>query len=409
MAVEVINDRKAYDWIRTLNPNIEAYTIQRLVDVQGILETIDNSVGRIMESKGVTKDGVNIFVQEIQKNIKFEDLPHMINLVAAPPFNILSYLNRVVNIQEICHEANFENYKWLTTHKFPGGANVGSFEAFLITLFDKMSNPAKGGDVMFNNKDIIEVKGSGGRLRGQNGINNVTNYIEELMLKMKYKLPSNYLHFNINKDTISSLQEKIDLKLDELALEERKYKEKLEGKKKRMDACKNKATKKYKTAKDSYDKYNISTPRSIEILNEDIENLERDQDHCILENISIDLAKDSIDNSVDFFVKIFSRKYNRSDVNEIEKFVKKSLYPDGSFSDIFLLEYFIFEFEYYQFLEEFKYFCLVNLKDDTMLIIDSAEKFREFVYEEIITIKSYPSFSDYAGQQGMVFAVELKG
>ena len=28
----------------------------------------------------------------------------------------------------------------------------------------------------------------------------------------------------------------------------------------------------------------------------------------------------------------------------------------------------------------FKYFCLVNLKEDAMLIIDSAQKFREFVY-----------------------------
>ena len=409
--VQEIKNPKTLAYFLDLDASLNSYMISSYFESEGILKLASRVIGPILEQKGITREGIQDFCEKFQKNTHHDDFSTMFTHFAAPPFDLFSNLNQVKNIQEMCTEVNLENYHWITTHKFPGNANVGSFEAFLITLFNKMSNPTKGGDVMFNNKDIIEVKGSSGRLRGQRGYNNgLIPYIQELLTKMGFDLPKDYLSYNITRDTVNVIDQKLIQKEFERLNELGKYKEKLEGKKQRLvDASTNTKTKKYLKAKEQYDKYNAVLPRSIIKLDEEITKLKNDRDNCTLENVSIELAEKSLDDSVDFLVKIFARKYSNADNSEIEDFVRAGLNPDGSFSDTFLLEYFIFEFSYYKFIEDFKYFCLVNLKDETMLIVDSVKKFREFAYDNVITIKSSPSFSDFAGQQGMVFALELKG
>jgi len=414
MKQEAIQNIKNYWKFRTLFPEIEDYTEHIIIKPEGIIKMLDSSIGPILLSKNITKDGIKDFIKTLYETVEEDEIYPMINLIANPPFELYQNLNKVINFKEKFRGENYieiynKTLDWLATHKFPGGANVGSFEAFLITMFKDMDNSSIG-DVRYNGIDLIEVKGSGGRLRGQYGYNNgIITLIQELMIKLNYELPTNYLHYNIGKDTINSYRSKILWKESEMVTEHRKYNKKLADKKLRMqEASGNKETKKYKNAKEQYEKYKITTPKSYLTLQEDIKKYEQDIKNCALENISKDLAKKSLDDSVDFLLKIFARKYSNSDDSKIEKFIRKGINEDGSFSEKFQKEYFIFEFEYYQFLEKFKYFCLFNLKESLMLIIDSPEKFREFVESGNIVIKSSPSFSEHAGQQGMVFALELK-
>ena len=414
MKQEAIQNIKNYWKFRTFFPEIEDYTEQIIIKPEGMLKMLDSSIGPILLSKGITKEGISNFVKTLYETVDEDEIYPMINLIASPPFDLYHNLNKIVCIKEKCYEKglNDKTINWLTTHKFPGGANVGSFEAFLITMFNKMDNPPSG-DVRFNGIDLVEVKGSGGRLRGQYGYTNgIINYIQELVYQFPpntIELPPSYLHYNIGKDTINVIFRKIQDKRLEKSIEEARYKEKLEGKLKRMrGASGNQATKKYKATKDSYEKYKNNIPRSIVTLEEDILKLQENQKNCFLENVSKKLAETSLDYSVNFLVKIFARKYTNAEDAKIEKFIRGGLKIDGTFNSNFLNEYFIFEFEYYQFLEKFKYFCLVNLKEDLMLIIDSPVQFRKFVYSGNIIIKTTPSFSEHAGQQGMVFSIELK-
>ncbi len=410
MAQEPITDHKILDWLRTRNPDLDRHIATTYVEVEGILETIEMSIGPILIAKNITGDGLEGFIRKAQQNVPLGDVSTFINHVATPPFDIQNYLDKVSSISEMCKDEGVNDKNgWLTSHKFPGTPPAGAFEAFMTVMFKDMSNPPSG-DVCYKGKDIVEVKGSGGRLRGQYGYNNgIISYIEELMLQMRYHRPKNKLHYNIGKDTINVIDGKILLKQKEVQREQNNYDEKLEGKRERMDkASKNTATKKYADTKLQYEKYKAATPKSIVNLWAEIDKLREDADNCTLENISMDLAVDSLDKSIEFLSKIFSRKYINSSSEKLERFLRNGLNKNGSFNEFFLREYLIFEYEYYQFLEDFKYFCLANLKEDTMLIITSGEEFRNFVYKNVIKIKSPPSFSDNSGQQGMVFSIDLK-
>jgi len=394
-------------YLMMLDTSLNDYMISALFEADGILEIISKTIGPILKFKGVNNQGIRNFCEDFQKNIDTDDYKKMFTLIANPPFELEDYLNKITSISQMAQVvAGIRDYEWITTHTFPGGVNVGQFEAFLILLFKNMSSPSSG-DVMYKGKYLLEVKGSGGRLRGQSGYDNgIVAYIEEQMLQMKYTCPTNKLLYNLGKDTINTYKEKLNIKKEEEDIEWVKYHTKLSEKKIRMDIITNKETKKYKKAKEQFDNFYETIPKSILNIKEEINKIHINIEECILENISINLAKESIEKSIEFFVKLFSKKYPKA--NHIESFVRAGLNQNGTFKDNFLLEYFIFEFEYYQTIESFKYFCVVNLKEDLMLIIDSAQKFREFVYSKNIKIKSYPSFSEYAGTQGMVFSIDLK-
>jgi len=403
--VQEIKNPKTLRYLMTLDSSLHDYMISAYFESNEILENIiSKTIGPILKAKGVNNIGIRNFCEDFQKNIHPDDYQKMFTHIANPPLDISDHLNTMENIFSICDYAGIYNYKWMTTHKFPGGANVGQFEAFLILLFKNMSSPSIG-DVLYNGKYLIEVKGSGGRLRGQFGYDNgIIPFIEEKIKPLGF-FHENKLLYNLNS-TINNYKEKIKTVKNKENIEWAKYHQKLSEKKERMDIITNQTTKKYKNAKEQFDKFYNTTPKSILNLKEEIEKLHINIKECILENVSIHLAKDSIEKSIEFFKDLFSKKYPKA--NHIESFIRDNLNEDGTFKDNFLLEYFIFEFEYYQTIESFKYFCIVNLKEDLMLIIDSPQKFKEFVYSGNIKIKSFPSFSESAGSQGMVFSLELK-
>jgi len=405
--VQEIKNPKTLNYLLGLDASLNDYMISSYFQSTGILEIVSRIVGPILKAKGISDQGIREFSEEFQKNIDPDHFQKWFTYIANPPLDIQDNLNAVTSIFSMCDYAGIYNYEWLTTFTFPGGANVGVFEAFLIVLFQKMSSPLKG-DIMYG-KDLGEVKGSGGRLRGQFGYDNgIISFIDEIIKPLGFG-HKNKLLYNIGKDNWNSIGRKIIDRQIKISAEHKKYRKNLSLKLKRMvDASGNQTTKKYKKAKEAYEKYNSVIPRSITVLREEVSKLEEDQKNCILENVSMKLAEDSIEKSIDLFVRIFSKKYSKANMLHIEKFVKNSLNFDGTFKDVFLSNYLIFEFEYYQQIEEFKHFYLINLKEDIMLIIDSPEKFREFVESGNIVIKSSPSFSEYAGQQGMVFAIDLK-
>ena len=385
------------------------YFVRIVFDGKIYPDLINNKISNVLLNKNITYESIDNFVTTFTNKVIITDHEIIVDSIINPPFHIVDYKNQVVNLKELLDNKNLKNVDWILNYKFATGVNVGKFEAFIVLFFKHMSKPMKG-DVMYNNIDIIEVKGAGGRLIGQSGYNNGNvEFIKKEMAKLGYSTDINNLHLNINSSNISTITVSIKHKEDKIAIETAKYNERLLDKEKRMnEASSNKQSKKYKNAHKQYNNFKKVLPASISTLNEEIFKLNENIKNCILENISIDLAKQSLNKSIEFLSNIYKRKYINADIAKIEEFLKNSLNSDGSFNNSFAKEYLIFEYYYYQFIEKFKYFCIFNIESNTMLIIDSIEKFREFVYSGNIVIKSYPSFSEHSGQQGMVFSVDVK-
>jgi len=177
----------------------DPYFLSKIHDVHirdiDMISFIDHSLSNIFDKKNINKPSQNAFYEKLSsKYANADELINFINLLETQPFDLPDHLNKIENLNEMCNSMNFDNYKWLGNYKFPGGANVGSFEAFLITTFKNMSKPTKAGDVAYKEKYTIEVKGTSGRLMGQHGYKNgLILYLDELLIGMGYQPPTNKL------------------------------------------------------------------------------------------------------------------------------------------------------------------------------------------------------------------------
>ena len=394
-----------------LNFNALNFRTSYEVESLGLYGLVSENVTPILKGKGFQEREISPFVESFLSNVDPEHMIDTFTHIASPPFELLPLVNKITDINEMCKEKNVKNVDWLKDFKFPGGANVGSYEGFIKVLFKDTYDPSTGGDVGFTNskgeEELIEVKGDSGRLRGQHGYTNgMIQNINQLTKKNNVTLPENF-EYKLCKNTITNINTEIESIKKELTKQQDNYNTKLKGKKLRMMAASsNKSTKKYKTAKKAYNKFLKTIPVSVTSLYKKIDE-KVNKINTMLEYISIEIGKKSLRHSIDFWIDLFSKKYPEAEKSKIEKFVKTGLNDDGSFNEHFLKEYFIFEYEYYQQIEEFKYFCLVNLSTNKQLIIDNNESFRKFVESGNICIKFYPNFSSRSGNQGEVFGIEL--
>jgi len=399
--------------LEKLNPNLCNYIkspdiSKYILKLNGNLDLLFKPIISILKNKNIKDEDIKLFKKFCMFEINtLDELFLILKKVINPPFNILDTLDKITNIEKICEKEKLKNIEWLLRFKFnPNPPHDGNGEAFINLFFQNISN-AIIGDLLHKTKELLEVKANGGRIMGQTGIKNITKYIDELLKKLKYKIPKNKNLYDFKTNTINILERKIKIKKEKLIEEKEKYNFNLLKKKEKMDqASKNKNTKKYKDAEYQYKKYDIS--EKIKSLEKDIKNLNKRKNECILENISINLAKDSIDKSIEFFTKIFLEKYTKSDKNKIIKLFKLNLNDNGSFKESFAKEYLIFSYEYYQFIENFNLFTIINVEGKIILTINSLEMFKKYVYRENIFIKSFPCFGEQKGPQGKTFSIGFR-
>jgi len=414
--VEFSNKDLAY--LYTLKESINVQRLENgkpLIEEGELFDIIDGSIGDILRAKNIDEKGIEVFLQNFKTHVEEGTVQIMITAIAAPPFMIEDLINKKININDWCKDKKVSNVdNWLGKLVFPSSPPAGNYEALLILFFNDMKN-AKNGDVEYfkDGKIItIEVKGESGRIKGQIGYSNGTGErISKLLIEVGLTAAKWGKEYNFKEGKIiSSLEEKIlvleqdiinqeFINLAALVLKEKKRDSKTEGTKGRANA---------QAIVDNF----IANPPKIRVLKNKIQKVKEDIDNsCFLEKASIELAKEGKEKSVNFFLEIFSAKYDMADPKMIKDFLEVGIKDNGYFTENFFLEYIIFEFAYYMqgklvpTEKEFDLFVMGNNKGD-MLAIDSVEKFREFVEKGYIKY-SMPNFGHKSGTQGEVFSVTL--
>ena len=257
-------------------------------------------------------------------------------------------LDKKVNLIDIftSQGLNKNLVKWLIEYRWPASPVIGPAEIALAVLVDGGMRPAGGqpGDLLINNTPI-EVKGTGGRLRGQHGYGSGRSFKVAVV------------------DALRSLSAKKGLEPDlvpsDIAGKDDKY-------------------------------YNFTRGNwGVEIEGKRIIRDGNASSKDIAEVLALGMKA----------------LYHGIDLKSTARWVDKYIKKDGTFDQEGMMkEFFIVSFEYYASIEDFTHIMITDSKGNVATIKNSD--FRKNVGK---TIKyGVPNFGDRAGQQGMAFSIALK-
>lgn len=323
-------------------------------------DNVLNKIAILLNIDNEAEDKISEFLKNIQ--IPDNNIEEMSNAILSYPksdkfidyiynrkLNMSKMLNKSINIVDIFTSQGIDKklIEWLINYRWPASPIIGPAEIALAVLLENGLRPGRGqsGDLIVNNTPI-EVKGTGGRLRGQSGYSEGRSFKVAVVeafknLSMSHKLEPN--------DIPSDISGKDDL-----------Y-------------------------------YNFTGK------NWGVEK----QSMRIIEETGNKITSNDIAEVISHGIKAI---YHGIDMKETTKWVNKYISKDGSIDRSLLDEFFIKSFEYYASVDDFTHIMITDKKGNVVTIKNSD--FRKNVGK---TIKyGVPSFGDKAGPQGMAFSIALK-
>lgn len=329
--------------------------LQRVAVLLNIDPDAHNQMIELLVKENIPQKYAKVMTDEIHKYPEAKDF---LEYLKNPTVSVEQLLDKKTNVTSIFVDQKKFATKmidWLIHYRWQQSPIIGPAEIALAILLKDGTRPAKGqaGDLMVLNKPC-EVKGDGGRLRGQHGFGNQKEF---------------------KTATVKALQEFArQYKVNEFIVPT-----KITG---------------------SHDKYynftrgNFGIEATIQAI------LKRSD----LVNDQRRLSTKLISDVADVYVAGINAIHYGSDKTAIKNWVKRAINTDGSLRvPQFLRDYCIFSFEHYSRAEGFEYFIVVNKKGDAV-----AMRSADFGKNLGKTIAfGSPNYSERAGVQGSAFSVRI--
>jgi hypothetical protein len=360
-------DLESFDpiWV-TMNESIIATPTPRelsdiLLTTRTFSDTVLQKIGVLLGIEQGADEELMTFLTNIQipekraqeivnTMLSFPNSSFLTKYIQNRTLDMSKMLDKKINLIELAGSVglNKKMVQWLIEYRWPASPVIGPAEIALAILINGGKRPRGGqaGDLIVN--DIpIEVKGTGGRLRGQHGYGNGRSFKVVVV------------------DALQSLSTQ-------------------------------------------YTEGSVTVPSDIGGKDDLFYNFTRGNwgvEKIGMELISKSKGKVTSKDIANVLALGLKALYLELDLKYTEKWLNKYINKDGSFNQTGMMdELFIVSFEYYASVEDFEYVMITDSRGNIVTIKNSD--FRKNVGK---TIKyGVPNFGERAGQQGMAFAISLK-
>lgn len=309
---------------------------------------VEEAIIKFLISIGIPEKYANFLTDEV---LKYDNSGEFAKYIEKRDVSIKLLMNKKINLVDVfsAKGINKQFLEFLITYRWPSTPAIGPAELALAILLDKARRPSskEAGDLRIENEPI-EIKGTGGRLRGQKGFGDGRAFKKNIttafsLLTKKFKINNVDLHTDISgvDDTFWNFTGN-NWGAEKVA----------------MDIIANAPKGKI---------------NSSEIAN------------CVASGI----------------VGIFQKMNEKEVSKRIEPYIKKT----GEFDrQGFLKEFAIINFEYYCSQEDFNIMILADDKGNIFAF--NKNDFAQHLGKNILV--ATPNFGDKAGSQGVVFSIKMK-